>query len=104
MYNKLTSIPRIESTTGEKDSIEWQIPQQVSVAFMFTKETGYSFIAKVKVEKKHWWNRPWETFITHATDQSEAIGKGQEFLEIHGYKIDPDTARFEDKENPPVHF
>ena len=95
MYNQLTSIPRIKNRSEEKESIEWQIPRQVSAAFMFIKKMGYSFIAKVKVEKKHWWSRSWETFITHAPTQSEALSEGLKFLESHGYSIDPATARFE---------
>ena len=104
MYNQLTTIPQILNQTVKKDSIEWQIPDRVSAAFMFIEKMGYSFIAKVKVEKKHWWNRSWETFITHAPVQSDALKKGLEFLEGHGYAIDPGTARLDRMIDDPDHF
>ncbi len=97
MYSQLTTIPRIDDRDGKKESIEWQIPHQVSAAFMFIDKFGYSFIAKVKVKKKYWWSRSWKTFVTHDPDSAAAISKGEEFLESYGFRIDPDTARLEEK-------
>ena len=95
MYKNLISIPRIESRTPQKDTIEWVIPQQVSVALTLIDKFGYTIMAKVKVEKKHWWNRSWKTFTAHDTTPDTAIMKGREFLESYGYTIDPDTIQFE---------
>jgi len=97
MYNKdLTSIPQIRNQPSQKDAIEWEIPEQVSVAFMFIDKFGYTLSAKVRVEKKHWWNRSWKTFITHAPTTAEPFKKGLEFLESHGYTIEYDADLFEE--------
>ncbi|MCK5116582.1 MAG: hypothetical protein KAR44_08265 [Candidatus Aegiribacteria sp.] len=97
MYNKiLTSIPQIRNQTSKNDAIEWEIPQQVSVALAFIDKCGYTVIAKVRIDKKHWWNRPWKTFITHAPSPAEAIKNGLEFLESYGYTIDYNTDQFEE--------
>ena len=104
MYNKkLTSIPQIRNQTSNNDAIEWEIPQQVSVAFMLIDKFGYTFSAKIRVEKKHWWSRSWKTFITHASAPTEAIRKGIEFLENYGYTIEYDTAQLEEKLSDPDH-
>ena len=104
MINQFTTIPRIEDRSGQKESVEWQIPHQVSAAFMFIDKFGYSFIAKVKVKKKRWWNRSWETFVTHDADQTSAVRKGIEFLERHGYTIDPETAVLKEQTGIPDRF
>ena len=96
MNKNLISIPRIESRTPQKNTIEWKIPQQVSVALTLLDKFGYTLMAKVKVEKKHWWNRPWKTFTTHAPTQAAAITKGLEYLESYGYTIDHSTAQLEE--------
>ena len=95
MCKNLISIPRIESRTPQKDTIEWKIPQQVSVAFTLLDKVGYTVMVKVKVEKKHWWSQSWKTFAAHADNPDTAITKGREFLESYGYTIDPDTIQFE---------
>ena len=94
MYKNLISIPRIVSRTPQKDTIEWEIPQQVSVAFTLLDKVGYTVMVKVKVEKKHWWNRSWKIFTAHADNPDTAIMKGREFLESYGYTIDTDTIQF----------
>jgi len=97
MFNRrLTLIPQSVSRTHKKDAIEWEIPEQVSVAFMFVENLGYTLASKVKVDKKHWWNRSWKAFMTHAPTPAEAIAKGMEFLESYGYTIDYDEGQFED--------
>jgi hypothetical protein len=97
MYGKnLISVPRIGSRTARQDAIEWTIPSQVSVAFMSVDRFGYSLIAKVKVKKKHWWNRSWKNFVTHAPTPEEAVRKGLEFLESYGYTIEYDIDHFEE--------
>jgi len=104
MYNtKLISIPQIRNQTSQKDAIEWEIPQQVSVAFMLIEKFGYTFSAKIRVEKKHWWSRSWKTFITHAPTSREAIRKGLEFLESFGYTIEVDTDQLEERLSDPDH-
>ena len=95
MNKNLISIPQIVSHTPQKDTIEWEIPQQVSVAFTLIDKFGYTVMAKVKVEKKHWWNRSWKTFTAHADNSATAITKGREFLESYGYTIDTNTIQFE---------
>ncbi len=105
MYNKkLTSIPQIRNQSSKNDAIEWNIPQQVSVAFMFIEKFGYTVSTKVRVEKKHWWSRSWKTFITHAPTEAEAIRKGLEFLESYGYTIEFDTDQFEERVSNPDHY
>ncbi len=94
MNKNLISIPRIESRTPQKDTIEWVIPQQVSVALTLIDKFGYTVMVKVKVEKKHWWNRSWKIFTAHDTTPDTAITKGREFLESYGYAIDPITIQF----------
>ncbi len=97
MFKKnLVSVPRIGSQTPQTGAIEWEIPGQVSVAFMLVDEFGYSLIAKVRIDKKHWWNRPWKTFIAHASTPDEAVRKGLEFLESYGYTIEYDIDNFEE--------
>jgi len=98
MFKKnLITIPRCDRHTPQKDAIEWEIPEQVSVAFMFVDKFGYTLASKVKVDKKHWWNRSWKTFMTHAPTPAEAIAKGLEFLESYGYTIEYDIDQFEDR-------
>jgi len=70
---------------------------------MLIEKFGYTFSAKIRVEKKHWWNRSWKTFITHAPAPVEAIRKGVEFLESFGYTIEFDTDEFEDRLSNPDH-
>ena len=69
----------------------------------YIEKFGYTVSAKVKVEKKHWWNRSWKTFITHAPTTAEAIRKGLGFLESYGYTIEFDTDQFEERASNPDH-
>lgn len=94
MYKKLTTVPRIVNDKNQKDTLEWQIPQQISVVFTFLDNFGFTFMAKVRVEKKHWWNRSWQTFTAHDTDAASAIAKGNALLERYGYTIDQNSVKF----------
>ena len=49
MYRKsLASIPQATGCGPQKQSIEWEISRQVSVAFLFLEKYGYTAIAEVK--------------------------------------------------------
>ena len=91
---KLISIPRVESRAPNKNTIEWEIPEKVSVGLMLIEKIGYTFMVKVNVKKKHWWNSSHNTFTTSSTDIVEAITKVFDFLEQHGYYIDSDTLEY----------
>ena len=67
---------------------------------MFIDKFGYTLSAKVRVKKKHWWNRSWKTFIAHTPTAAEAISKGMGFLESHGYQIEYDADQLEERVNP----
>jgi hypothetical protein len=54
-------IPRIESRAPNKNTIEWEIPNKVSVGFMAVSGLGFFVSIKIKFDKKHWWNRSWKT-------------------------------------------
>lgn len=92
MYKeKLMKVPRVPSATyKEKDAVEWEISDRISVAFMLVEDFGYTLMGKVRVEKKHWWNRPWKNFVVHDEVPAEAVRKGQEILGSYGYTIDYD--------------
>jgi hypothetical protein len=89
--NKLRSIPRVESRAPNKNTIEWEIPDQVSVGLMLIERIGFTFIAKVKVKKKHWWHSSHKTFTVSSSNPMEAVIKVSEFLEGYGYYIDSDS-------------
>ena len=89
--NKLTPIPRIESQAPNRNTIEWEIPDKVSVCLILIEKIGHTFIAKVKIEKKYWWSSSYKTFTVSSTDVMEVIVKGLEFLEQYGYYIDHRT-------------
>lgn len=89
----LISIPRVESRAPNKNTIEWEIPDRVSVGLMLVEKIGYTVLVKVKVEKKHWWNSSYKTFTTSSLNPAEAIMKMSDFLEQYGYYIDHNTVR-----------
>lgn len=98
MYkNDFILIPQIRNDATQRNTIEWRIPQQVSVALTLIEKFGYTVIAKVKVKKQHWWNRSWKTFITHASTPDAAFRKGLEFLESFGYTIEYDAGQIEER-------
>jgi len=61
---------------------------------MLVDRIGYTIIATVKVDKKHWWNRSEKTFTFSSADPAEALLKGVDFIERHGYFIDHNTIEF----------
>ena len=91
---KLISIPRVESRAPNKNTIEWEIPEKVSLCLMLVERIGYTFLAKVNVKKKHWWNSSHNTFTTSSINPMEAVMKVSDFLEQHGYYIDSNTVEF----------
>lgn len=97
MANQPIPVPRVESRAPQKNTIEWEIPGKVLVTFMLIDKLGYTVIVKVRVEKKHWWSRPWKNFMAHAQNPASAISKGLVFLEEYGYTIDHDTVQFGEK-------
>ena len=104
MANQLIPVPRVESRAPQKNTIEWEIPGKVLVTFMLIERLGYTVIAKVRVEKKHWWSRPWKNFVAHATDSATAILKGTDFLEKYGYTIDHNSIQVGEKIGDPEYF
>jgi len=92
--NNLTPIPRVPSRAPNKNTIEWEIKGRVSICFMLVEKIGYMFTAKVETDKKHWWNSSHKTFAASSSDITELIPKISEFLEQHGYYIDPKTIEF----------
>ena len=97
MNRRLISIPRVASTAPNKNTIEWAIPNKVKVVFMLIERTGYTIIISVKVEKKHCWNSSYKTFTISSPNPADAIMKGLEFLEKHGYYIEHNTIAFEEE-------
>lgn len=104
MSINLVSIPRVESQAPNKNTVEWEIPDKVVVALMLVSGVGYMFLAKVKQEKKHWWNKTWKTFTTKAADPATAILTGLDFLEKYGYTIDHNSIEFGEKIGDPEYF
>jgi len=100
----LIPIPRVESRAHHKNTIEWEIPGKVSVGIMLISGVGYTFIAKVAIKKKHWWNKSTKTFVVSDLNPATAIIKGVNFLEPYGYYIDPDTIEIGEKIGDPDYF
>jgi hypothetical protein len=97
MYSKnLITVPRIAGSTPGKDVMEWQIPGKVSVALALIGGIGYTMMAKIRVEKKHWWSRAWKTMEIHAPTPSEVMQKGLELLEDYGFSLDHDLEEIEE--------
>jgi len=92
--NNLIPIPRVESRAPHKNTIEWEIPRKVMVSLMLVEKIGYTFIAKVKVKKKHWWNSSYKIFTISNPDIMEVITIGLDFLKRYGYYIDHKTIKF----------
>jgi len=104
MSENLTPIPRVESRTPNKNTIEWEIPDKVLATLMLVSEVGYMFLTKVKQKKKHWWNKSWQTFTTNAADPATAVLTGLDFLEKHGYTIDHNSIEFGERVGNPEYF
>jgi len=92
--NNLISIPRVESRAPNKNTIEWEIPDKVFVCLMLVERIWYTFSAKVKIKKKHFWNSSHKTITIISINPTEAVMKVTGFLEKHGYYIDSNTVEF----------
>lgn len=99
--NNLISIPRVKSRAPNKNTIEWEIPDKVSVCLMLVEKIGYTVLVKVKVEKKHWWNSSHKKFTTSSPNPIEVTMKMSDFLEQYGYYIDHNTVEFGEKIGTP---
>lgn len=97
LNSKLIPIPRIQSGAPSKNTIEWEVPNKISVVLMLINKIGYTFIAKVHVEKKHWYSSSHKTYTISSANPFEAVDKIGSFLREHGYYIDPDTIEFGEK-------
>ena len=97
MSNSFVSVPRVESGAPNKNTIEWEIPVEVSVVLMRVEHIGYTVLLKIKVPKKHWWDRSWKTFSEVDNDPAKAIINALDILEKHGYTIDHNTVQFGEK-------
>jgi len=104
MSENLTPIPRVESRAPNKNTIEWEITNKVLVSLMLISRVGYMFLAKVKQEKKHWWNKSWKSFSTSAADPATAVLRGLDFLEKYDYTIDHNSIEFGEKVGDPEYF
>ncbi len=71
---------------------------------MLVGGVGYMFLIEVKEEKKHWWNKSWQTFTAKAADPATAVLAGLDFLEKHGYTIDHNSIEFGEKIGDPEYF
>jgi len=94
--SNLTSIPRVPSRAPNKNTVEWKIQNKVSISLMLVEKIGYTFCAKVRVNKEHWWNSQHKTFVVSGKNIMELIQKISNFLEQYGYYIDADTIEFDE--------
>ncbi len=104
MSENLVPIPRVESRAPNKNTIEWEIPEKVLASLMLVNGIVYMFLAKVKVEKKHFWNKSWRNFTTSDANAGTALVTGLAFLERNGYTIDHNTIEFGEKVGDPEYF
>ncbi len=100
----LISIPRVQSRAPNKNTIEWEIPGKVSVGFMLVDRLRYFVFMKIRVEKKHWWNRSWKSCTAKSHDPAEALINALDILEQHGFFIDYNTIQFGEKNGDPDYF
>ena len=88
------AIPRVTSRAPKRNTLEWEIPGKVSACLMLIERIGYTFVIKIKVDKRHWWNSSTKTFIKTNLNVMELIAVGAEYLEKHGYYIDANTVKY----------
>ena len=67
------------------------------MVLMRVEHIGYTVLLKIKVPKKHWWDRSWKTFSEVDNDPAKAIINALGILEKHGYTIDHNTVQFGEK-------
>ena len=104
MGKNLISIPRVQSSAPNKNTIDWEIPGKVKVGFMLVDRAGYFVFMKIRVEKKHWWNRSWKTYTAKSHDPSKAMIEALDILEANGYHIDQNTIQFGERIGDPAYF
>lgn len=88
MSKELISIHRVESRAPQKNTIEWEIPNEALISLMLVEKIGYLFLAKIKIPKKHWWSRSHETKTFSGQDIMILTSELSDFLEKYGYYID----------------
>jgi hypothetical protein len=101
---ELDTIPRVQSSAPNKNTIEWEIPGKVKVGFMLVDRAGYFVFTKIRVEKRHWWNRSWKTYTAKSHDPIEAVMNALDILETHGFYIDQNTIQFGEAIGDPPYF
>lgn len=104
MKENLIPIPRIESRAPNKNTIEWEIPEKVSVGFMVIDKVGYFVFVKVKIKKHHWWNRSWKTFTIKSHNPADAIINALDALEKYGFYIDANSIQYGERVGDPNYF
>jgi hypothetical protein len=102
--SQLKTIPRVESKAPQKNTIEWEIPNEVLASFLLVSGAGYMFVIKVKSNKKHWWESSWKHFSKTAPDPTSAFMLGLDFLEKFGYCIDHNSVQFGEKIGEPEYL
>jgi len=102
--SQLKTIPRVESKAPQKNTIEWEIPNEVLASLMLVSGVGYTFLIKVKNNKKYWWESTWKNFSKIAPDPTSALFPGLDFLEKFGYSIDHNSVQFGEKIGEPEYF
>lgn len=100
----LIALPRVESSSPSKNTIEWEIPDSALVVFMLVQGVGYTVTLKVRVHRRHWWNRAWITRTISSNDPSDAIMRAVTVLEENGYTIDHNTVQWGEKVGNPEYF
>lgn len=102
--SQLKTIPRVESRAPQKNTIEWEIPNEAFASLLVVGGVGYMFVIKVKSDKKHWWQGAWKNFSKIAPDPASALSPGLDFLEKFGYYIDHVSIRLGEKIGEPEYF
>jgi hypothetical protein len=102
--SQLKTIPRVESKAPQKNTIEWEIPNEILASLLLVSGAGYMFVIKVKNNKKHWWESAWKHFSKIAPDPTGALLPGLDFLEKFGYCIDHNSVQFGEKIGEPEYF
>jgi len=97
MREDLTKLPRIASKAPGKNSIEWEIANKAKFVYLIIDKLGHTSMVSVKKERAKWWNKKWDTFMTHEKDAMTAIAKGLDFLEKYGYTLDNSKLSFQEK-------
>jgi len=71
---------------------------------MLVDRLGYFVFMKIRVEKKHCWNRSWKTYKVKSHNPAEALINALDILEKHGFYINHNTIQFGEKIGSPDYF